>query len=82
MNTTHGQIDPAMLARTLIFEDRPDEFVVSVEWRAPACRDGCKVCAQPDMPKAVNGQVLVRRDAHVILKEASVGADALAAILG
>lgn len=57
INTTHGMIEEAALARTLGFEERPREFVVWVEWRL--------------------GDELVRRDAHVILKEASVTADAL-----
>lgn len=82
MNTTHGQMDASILARTLGFEERPTEFVVWVEWRKPACDDACAMCKQPDMPHPINGQVLVRRDAHCILKEASVEANALAAALG
>ena len=57
ITTTHGPMDEAQLARTLGFEERPNEFVVWVEWRL--------------------GEELVRRDAHVILKEPSVIADAL-----
>jgi hypothetical protein len=57
MNTTHGPLEESTLARTVGFEDRPNEFVVWVEWRL--------------------GDELVRRDAHVILKHASVIADAL-----
>jgi hypothetical protein len=57
INTTHGQLEESTLARTLGFEERPNEFVVWVEWRL--------------------GQELVRRDAHVILKQPSVTADAL-----
>ena len=56
--TTHGEVDEATLARTVGFEDRPNEFVVWVEWRLDA--------------------VVVRRDAHVILKTPSVVADAIA----
>ncbi len=59
LNTTHGPLEAATLARTLGFEERPNEFVVWVEWRL--------------------GDELVRRDAHLILKEPSVVADALAA---
>jgi len=31
--TTRGEVDETQLARTVGFEDRPDEFVVWVEWR-------------------------------------------------
>lgn len=34
INTTQGYVDEADLARTVGFEDRPDEFVVWVEWRS------------------------------------------------
>lgn len=61
INTTHGLVEEADLARTVGFEDRPGEFVVWAEWR--------------------RGGELVRRDAHVILKEPSVAADAIAASL-
>jgi hypothetical protein len=57
INTTHGQVEESTLARTTGFEDRPNEFVVWVEWKL--------------------GDELVRRDAHVILKQGSVVADAL-----
>lgn len=57
INTTHGQLEESTLSRTVGFEDRPNEFVVWVEWRL--------------------SDELVRRDAHVILKQASVTADAL-----
>lgn len=33
INTTHGPLDETTLARTVGFEDRPNEFVVWVEWR-------------------------------------------------
>lgn len=33
INTIHGPIEESTLARTVGFEDRPDEFVVWVEWR-------------------------------------------------
>lgn len=79
--TTHGHLDPLTLARTLGFEERPTEFVVWVEWRKPACEPDCPVCALPTNPQPILGQVLVRRDAHVILKEPSVVATALAGSL-
>jgi hypothetical protein len=31
--TTHGDVEESTLARTVGFEDHPDEFVVWVEWR-------------------------------------------------
>lgn len=62
IKTTLGLMDESDLARTVGFEDRPNEFVVWVEWR-------------------YQGE-LVRRDAHVVLKEASAIADALAAQIG
>lgn len=62
INTTHGPMEETELARTTGFEDRPNEFVVWVEWKM--------------------GDELVRRDAHVILKQGSVVADALTASLG
>lgn len=33
INTIHGLLDELALARTVGFEDRPNEFVVWVEWR-------------------------------------------------
>lgn len=81
VTTTHGPIGESALARTVGFEDRPSEFVIWVEWRVPAHAD-CAICANPDNPQPVNGAVLVRRDAHVIMKEPSVIADALAASIG
>lgn len=82
INTTHGLKYESDLARTLGFEDRPGEFVVWVEWRLMH-HDGknCTVCANADNPRPVNGSTLVRRDAHCILKEPSVVADAIAATL-
>jgi len=62
INTINGPVEESSLARTVGFEDRPNEFVIWVEWRL--------------------GSELVRRDAHVVLKEPSVVADALAAAVG
>jgi len=72
INTTHGVLDDGLLARTVGFEDRPLEFVVWVEWRLVADRD------VPAFAE-VTGKAgeLVRRDAHVILKQPSVTADAI-----
>ena len=58
INTIHGPLEESSLGRTVGFEDRPNEFVVWVEWRL--------------------GAELVRRDAHCILKQPSVVADAVA----
>lgn len=33
IHTTHGPLEESTLARTLGFEERPNEFVVWVEWR-------------------------------------------------
>jgi hypothetical protein len=33
ITTTHGLVEESALARTVGFEDRPNEFVVWVEWR-------------------------------------------------
>ena len=62
INTTKGVVDESTLARTVGFEDRPQEFVIWVEWRL--------------------GDELVRRDAHVVLKQPSAVADALVGGLG
>ena len=62
INTIYGAVEESTLARTLGFEERPNEFVVWVEWR--------------------QGEELVRRDAHVILKQPSVTADALVGGIG
>jgi hypothetical protein len=59
--TTKGMVEETTLDRTVGFEDRPNEFVVWVEWR--------------------QGDELVRRDAHLILKRMSVEASAVAAAL-
>ncbi len=80
--TTHGTLDEADLSRIVGFEDRPLEFAIWVEWRLSAHNSGvCAICDNPDMPKPVGDSVLVRRDAHVFLKEPSVVADAIAASL-
>lgn len=83
INTTHGPIDDATLAYTVIFEERPKELVVAREWRL-LDHDGvgCAVCGDQGNPRPIAGAVLVRRDAHVILKEPSVTATAIAASLG
>ena len=82
IRTTHGVLEESRLARTVGFEDRPDEFVVWIEWRLIAHDGlGCAVCADPRNPQPDAGSALVRRDAHVIKKEPSVVADALAASL-
>ena len=77
IHTTHGAIDEATLARTVGFEDRPLEFVVWVEWRLADHAEDCPVCQDQTNPRCLNGVVLVRRDAHVILKQPSVTADAI-----
>lgn len=62
INTTKGPLETFTLQRTVGFEERPNEFVVWVEWRL--------------------GDELVRRDAHVILKEASAIASAIVGGIG
>lgn len=62
LHTTKGPMEESDLLRTLGFEERPNEFVVWIEWRL--------------------GEELVKRSAHVILKEASVVADAIAGGVG
>lgn len=79
--TTHGPLDESSLLRTVGFEDRPTEFVVWVEWKMRE-HGLCPVCEVPTNPKVIGGLVLVRRDAHVILKEASVAATAIVGGLG
>ncbi len=84
VNTTHGSLEESALAKTVGFEDRPDEFVVSVEWRLTS-HDvaNCSFCQNAENPRPdANGVVLVRRDAHVILKQPSVVADALVGGIG
>jgi hypothetical protein len=82
IRTTHDLIDISALARTVGFEDRPSEFVVWVEWRLPKHDGvGCAICANPENPRPDASGVLVRRDAHVIVKEPTAFADALAASL-
>ena len=114
MNTTHGEIDDAQLARTVGLEDRPALMAVWVEWRlgdevvrreayplpkelGPLVHttlgdvpigDLVRTVELTDAPGdiavavtyRINGE-LVRRDAHVILKQASVVATALAATI-
>jgi hypothetical protein len=78
VTTTHGPLDELVLARTVGFEDRPNEFVVWVEWKMPAHGE-CDICRDQMNPQpAADGTVLVRRDAHCILKQPSVVADAIA----
>jgi hypothetical protein len=79
VTTTHGPIQESRLLRTLGFEERPTEFVVWVEWRMAGHSPSCPVCQSfPDNPQPdEKGLVLVRRDAHVILKEPTATADLL-----
>ena len=84
ITTTHGTIDERVLERTVGFEDRPTEFVVWVEWRL-AAHDvaNCLTCRDTSNPQPDQfGRVLVRRDAWVNLKEASVEASAIASAIG
>jgi hypothetical protein len=79
VQTTHGPLEEMALARTVGFEDRPREFVVWVEWRLHDHDPECLICREhEDYPRPVNGSVLVRRDAHCILKESSAVAEAIA----
>ena len=79
ITTTHGPLEESQLARTVGFEDRPSEFVVWVEWRLLGHDDAnCVVCGDAGNPRPDAAGVLVRRDAHLILKQASVVADAIA----
>ena len=84
IHTTHGLVEDSTLARTVGFEDRPTEFVVWVEWRALQHDAAtCATCQLPTNPQPDgHGAVLVRRDAHLILKEPSVVASALVGGLG
>lgn len=73
MHTTHDDIAEPALQRTVGFIDAPGEFTVWVEWRMPVSddhRESCPVCQQDGMPQPEHGLVLVRRDAHVIKKDA------------
>ena len=82
IKTTHGFVDEKELERILGFEERSKEFVVWVEWWMPNHSDEkCKHCGTDPNTQRKNGSTLVRRDAHCILKEPSVAADALAASL-
>lgn len=84
MYTTHGELEASALQRTTGFEDRPGEFVVWEEWRLAHPAAACPICTDPANPRpdATTGVVLVRRDAHVILKHATVDATGIAAALG
>ena len=88
ITTTHGEKDERDLARTVIFEDRPDEFVVAIEWRltysekAAAHYDDCPFCKAPGLPVPEDGKVLIRRDAHVILKRIVPEVTGIAANIG
>lgn len=83
INTTHGPTDESDLQRTVGFEDRQNEFVVWVEWRLSNHPRVCAFCETPGNPQPDgSGVVLVRRDAHVILKQPSATADALVGGIG
>ncbi len=83
ITTTHGQLDESTLLRTVGFEDRPTEFVIWVEWKLAAHNANCLFCADQANPRpSADGSVLVKRDAHVVLKQGSVVADALVGGIG
>ena len=76
--TTHGLVDEATLARTTGFEDRPNEYVVWVEWRIHGHDGtGCPVCADLGNPRPDERGVLVKRDVWANLKQ-GVSANAVA----
>lgn len=114
INTTKGLVEESALARTLGFEDRPDQIALWVEWRLegelvrrdafPLPKEAgplvfttegdrpigelARVIEIHDRPAEIAvaivwwlGSTVVRRDAHVILKEPSVAATAVAASL-
>ncbi len=33
IRTTHGDMDESLLAKTTVFEDRPTEWVIAIEYR-------------------------------------------------
>jgi hypothetical protein len=84
IHTTHGAIDEGLLSRSLVFTELESEFSIVIEWRLkadlastvfdPATRETRRV-------ENAAGDV-VKRSAHVILKEPSVIADAIAASVG
>ena len=89
ITTTHGRVEESLLLKTVGFEDRPREFVVWVEWRLPTHGGApCYWCDQyvRDNAQAVDidraGAVLVRRDAHVILKDPMSPKDELVGVAG
>jgi len=83
LHTTHGELEESSLSRTVGFEDRPSEFVIWVEWKMAAHDANCPHCLDQTNPRpAADGSVLVRRDAHVVLKQGSVIADALVGGVG
>jgi hypothetical protein len=88
IHTTHGDMDAAVLQRITGHEDRPESFVTWVEYRWPGHRvETCAICRETQAREALGTMrdaygALVRRDAHVILKEPSVTADAIAASIG
>jgi hypothetical protein len=87
IQTIKGLLDESTLTRTVMFEERPQEFVISVEWRLPRTvplpdlRAGASVDEQLVRAREMQGE-LVKRDCHVILKTPSAVATAVAASLG
>lgn len=120
IKTTRGEMEESSLHRILGFEDRPDMYVIWIEWRIPASEKVKAELVRRDafpLPKETTefvttalgstalstlertieitdreneiviavvwkqGDILVRRDANVILKKSSVTADAVAASL-
>ena len=74
INTSHGLVDPALLARSVKFEDKPREFVVVEEWRLLSHNAAtCAFCEGTAIQ-----DVLVKNNVWVHLKEASVVADGIA----
>lgn len=83
INTTHGALEETTLARTVGFVDKPFEFVVWVEWRISGhTGESCPVCQDASNPRPDALGTMVRRDAHVILKQPSAIADALVGGIG
>ena len=81
IHTTHGVVEESALARTVHFEDRPDEFVIAVEWKLGdelVRRDAHVVLKRQGVEAQLVANVLASRPSDVTVGISGVSAEGAA----